>query len=295
MTNDTDYIIKDRNSLFFPLEERMHDDDPMSSLMTVDLMVTELCNRTCVFCPRAYDYPNLNLHMDLKIIDKIGSDLANSHYQNRLEFCGFGESLLYKHLIPSIKSLKSHMPWQENIHLITNGDRLTYDTTLELIDVGVNKFFLSLYDGPEQVDHFQEQFLKAGLKEDQYILQHYYKPPEENYGFLGLSNRAGVLSEEISKMDTPEHGCNIPFYQLTVHWNGDILLCGHDWEKKQIMGNVMKQSVQDIFLKSKKLWDFRRMLKNKRSSGPCSKCNIKGQLFGNKSKKIILNYGEENV
>jgi hypothetical protein len=49
MTNDTDYIIKDRNSLFFPLEERMHDDDPMSSLMTVDLMVTELCNRTCVF------------------------------------------------------------------------------------------------------------------------------------------------------------------------------------------------------------------------------------------------------
>ena len=295
MIDESHYIMKDRESMYSPSENKMSIDDPFSSLMAIDLMVTELCNRTCEFCPRAHGYPNLNLHMDLKTVDKIASDLANSHYQNRVELCGFGENLLYKDLTPAIKLLKMRMPWQENIHLVTNGDRLTYDFAVELVDAGVNKFFMSLYDGPEQVDHFQELFAKVGLKEEQYILQHYYKPPEENYGFLGLSNRAGNLPEEISKTETLNLGCNIPFYQITVHWNGDVLLCPHDWEKKQITGNVMKQSVQDIFLKSKKLWEFRQVLKDNRNCHPCNKCNIKGILYGNKSKEIILNYGEENV
>jgi hypothetical protein len=103
---------------------------------------------------------------------------------------------------------------------------------------------------------------KLGLKEDQYILQHYYKPPEENYGFLGLSNRAGNLPEEISKIDIPEHGCNIPFYQLTVHWNGDILLCGHDWEKETNHGQRNEATCSRyLVLKSKKLWEFRQNVK----------------------------------
>ena len=35
----------------------------------VELNVNELCNRTCVFCPRVDPkiYPNLNLHMDLEL------------------------------------------------------------------------------------------------------------------------------------------------------------------------------------------------------------------------------------
>lgn len=278
------YIAKDRESMYAPMERRMSNEDPFSSLMLIDLMATELCNRTCEFCPRALDYPNLNLHMDLKLIEKIGSDLANSHYENRLLYCGFGESLLYKDLTESIRILKKHMPWQNNIHMVTNGDRLTYDKTVELIDAGLNKFFVSMYDGPEQEDQFKELFHKAGLSEENYILQHYYKPPEENYGFLHLSNRAGYLFKE----KLPQMGCNIPFYAMSIHWNGDVLLCSHDWEKKQIMGNVMKQSVQDIWLESKKLWEFRNVVKDGRGCHPCNKCNIKGVLYGNKSKEILF-------
>ena len=55
---------------------------PASSLMIVDFMLTELCNRTCVFCPRAVDYPNLNLHMNLKLFRKICTDLSDINYRN---------------------------------------------------------------------------------------------------------------------------------------------------------------------------------------------------------------------
>lgn len=277
------YIASDRNSMYFPMEERMDKNDPFSSLMLIDVMATELCNRDCIFCPRGHGYPNLNLHMDLKIVEKVARDLANSYYKNRVLYCGFGESLLYKHLIESIKIFKEHMPWQENIHIVTNGDRLDYDMAMNLIDAGVNKFFVSLYDGVEQVYHFEKLFSSAGVKHDQYILQHYYKPEEEQFGFLHLSNRAGYLFSE--KLDL---GCNVPFYAMSLHYNGDVLLCSHDWEKKQIMGNIMDESVQDIWLKSQKLWSFRKVLKKNRNCYPCNKCNIKGILYGNKSKEILL-------
>jgi len=284
------YINKDRNSMYDPMQYRMITDDPFSSLMSIDLMATELCNLTCEFCPRAHGYPNLNLHMDLKIIDKVGSDLANSHYQNRIVYCGFGESLLYNNLTESIQLLKKYMPWQENIHMVTNGDRLTYDKTVELVDAGLNKFFVSMYEGPEQEEKFRELFAKVGLNEDHFILQHYYKPQSENYGFIHLSNRAGYMFES----DIPNAGCNIPFYGMSIHWDGDVLLCSHDWEKKQIMGNVMESSVQDIWLKSKKLWEFRNMLKKGRTCHPCNKCNILGIIYGNNSKKILLEMQNDN-
>ena len=278
---ETQYIFKDRETMYSPMEDRMSLEDPFSSLMLIDIMATELCNLTCEFCPRAHGYPNLNLHMDLKIVEKVAKDLSISFYQNRILYCGFGESLLYNHLTESIQIFKKHMPWQRNIHLVTNGDKLTYDKILELTDAGLNKFFVSMYDGPEQEDKFKELFLKAGV--DNYILQHYYKPPEEDYGFLHLSNRAGYLFHENLIND----GCNIPFYAMSLHWNGDVLLCSHDWEKKQIMGNVMEKSIQDIWLKSELLNRFRKELMKSRNMHPCNKCNIKGLLYGNESKKIL--------
>lgn len=280
------YIKTDRNTMFGPMEDRMNVEEAFTSLMAIDFMATELCNRTCVFCPRAHGYPNLNLHMDLKIVDKIGSDLGRMNYQNRLLFCGFGESLLYKHLTESFKLLKKHMPWQKNLHMVTNGDRLNPDKVEELMDAGLDKFFLSLYDGPEQVDYFGEMFDKLGLTTDQYIFQHYYKTEDENYGFLKLSNRAGWLDGDT----IPVHGCNIPFYNISLHWNGDILLCSHDWEKKQVFDNIMNTPIEEIWLRNVELWKFRETLKKDRSCHPCNKCDVQGVIFGNKSRETLLEY-----
>lgn len=290
MNETVNYISQDRDSMYTVMESRMSPEDPMSSLMLIDLMTTELCNLSCEFCPRGHGYPNLNLHMDLKLIDKVGGELSEFKYKNRLLYCGFGESLLYNNLIESIKILKKHMPWQENIHIVTNGDRLTYDKTCELLESGINKIFVSMYDGAWQVDKFSEIFNRAGMKSDQYILQHYYKPPEENYGFIHLSNRAGYLFNE----KLPSVGCNIPFYAMSIHWDGDVLLCSHDWEKKQVMGNLFNQSVHDVWMESRKLWEFRNQLADSRNCHPCNKCNIKGVLYGNMSKEMLLKASDIN-
>ena len=40
----------------------------------VDINPTELCNRTCSFCPRGIDYPNQNLHITEEVIEKAKKD-----------------------------------------------------------------------------------------------------------------------------------------------------------------------------------------------------------------------------
>jgi radical SAM protein with 4Fe4S-binding SPASM domain len=286
MFNDN-YIKNERDSIYEDFERKMSTQNLFSSLMLIDLMVTELCNRTCEFCPR-HDpaiYPNLNLHMDFDLFKKIIVDLSELNYQNRLLYCGFGESLLYKHIFDSISFIRDNMPWQQNIHLVSNGDRLDKNTIKELFLAGLNKLYISLYDGEEQIDYFNNLFYELGIEEDKYLLQKYYKSKEENYGFVHLSNRAGKLFS-----GSYSGGCNTPFYALSINYDGKTLLCSHDWNKSVITGDLNSQSIYDIWVNSSTLNSYRKMLMSSREQNPCQSCNIIGTLYGNRSKKILCKY-----
>ena len=89
----------------------------------VELNVNELCNRTCVFCPR-HDpkvYPNQNLHMDLNLATEIAKQLEEINFSGIVNISGTGEATLTKHLPLIIKEFGDR-----NIHIevVTNGDKL---------------------------------------------------------------------------------------------------------------------------------------------------------------------------
>ena len=275
------YIKEDRNNMYAPIEQRMSAKDPFSSLMSIDFMVTELCNLTCSFCPRSKGYPNLNLHMDLSIIEKVCDDLAKLHYQNRLVFCGFGEPLLYKHLTEAVRIARLKLPWQKNIQVITNGDRLTKSKMQDLYNAGVDKISVSMYDGPHQVKKFKNIF--KGIDKSKYLLQHYYFGEEEDYGFSSLSNRAGYNFKDTKR----NRGCNMPFYAMNIHHDGNVLLCCQDWTKSVSFDNVMEKNIKDIWLNNSLLNKYRKLLQKGRNINPCKGCNIEGNFFGNKSKEIL--------
>lgn len=279
-----DYISLDRISQYKVFENNMTTSDLFSTLMLIDFNLTELCNRSCEFCPRHNPtlYPNKDLHMDITLLDKIIEELSFLNYKNRILFCGFGEPLLYKHIYQAINITKNKLPWNNNIQLVTNGDRLTEDTISKLFSSGLNKLYISLYDGPHQETYIENLFSNLGIEKNKYFFHHYYKNKINNYGFIHLSNRAGKLFKE-----TREGGCNTPFYELNIDYNGNTLLCSHDWDKAIITGNLYTQSLKDIWLNSEILNNFRNMLATKRDKNPCSKCNIIGTLYGEKSKELL--------
>ena len=59
------------------MEEKGNVSGLLDSILTVEVNTTELCNRTCVFCPR-HDpevFPNRNLHMTVKGANTIAEHL----------------------------------------------------------------------------------------------------------------------------------------------------------------------------------------------------------------------------
>jgi 2-iminoacetate synthase ThiH len=86
-------------------QEKKHWDNvkgnsPLDSILTVEINTTELCNRTCVFCPR-HDpkvFPNRNLHLTVKGATTIAEELADNSFRGKISFSGFGENLLKSRL-----------------------------------------------------------------------------------------------------------------------------------------------------------------------------------------------------
>ena len=83
---------------------------------------------------------------------------------------------------------------------------------------------------------------EAGLKNDQLILRVRYLPEEQNFGLI-LNNRAGIINPLFKVI---EEACFYPFYELSVDYDGSVLLCPQDWSKRYKIGDLNKQSIMEV-------------------------------------------------
>ena len=122
----------------------------------IDINPTELCNRRCVFCPRADVelYPNQNLHISLDLCSKIANELRALKYSGGVALSGYGEPTLHPEFVEMVKIFGKDI----RTELITSGDFLTPQITAELYKAGISQILVSLYDGPHQIEHFKEIF-----------------------------------------------------------------------------------------------------------------------------------------
>ena len=70
-----------------------------------------------------------------------------------------------------------------------------------------------------------------------------------------------------------------------VDYNGDMLLCPHDWYKKQKFANLGQENIWHVWQKRfGKLEKTRQMLScANRKFAPCNKCDVHGDLIGKES------------
>jgi len=253
--------------------------DRITSLQRIEINCVELCNRTCVFCPRSDPsvYPNQNLHMHVDTINNMCVGLRDINYNGRITFSGMGEPLLHEDIYSLLSPIKKQLHRLERLQIITNGDKLTTDVIARLIDCGVDRIEVNLYDGPEQVKHYTDMFASHI---DHMYLRHHYHGEDVTYG-LTLNNRAG----SVDMGDNQEHfinkTCYLPFYKMVINWNGDLLLCAQDWlHESNLKVNINETTIREAWL-SESLMNYRnKLLKNSRCVAPCNKCNVVGTIVG---------------
>ena len=103
-----------------------------------------------------------------------------------------------------------------------------------------------MYDGPEQIEKFKNMISKAKIPEDFVILRDRWYDDSQNFG-VKLTNRTGTVKIG-NQLDNSVHSiCYYPSYQFLIDWNGDVFLCPQDWQRRNAMGNMMQESIFEIW------------------------------------------------
>jgi radical SAM protein with 4Fe4S-binding SPASM domain len=70
-------------------------------------------------------------------------------------------------------------------------------------------------------------------------------------------------------------GCELPFFQMNILFNGDVILCCHDWNRKTVIGNVKDASLAEVW-NSPQINEARRLIWNKQYEQleSCKKCSL---------------------
>jgi len=249
------------------------DDYPLFSW--IDINPTELCNMLCDFCPRSdpNSYPNQALHMSSFLFEKIGAELKELNYQGAVTLSGYGEPLLH----PEIAKIPAMFDKTTKVEIVTNGKTLTPELINQMISNGLDYFVVSMYEGEFQREIFLNMFQEAGIDESSYALRDRWYDADEGYG-IKLTNRAGVTNVGNQLEVDPTAQCFYPHYSMTIDWNGDVLLCMQDWNKRVKFGNLYSQSLFEIW-SSPKLNKYRNALaQGKRKLSPCNNCNANGRV-----------------
>ena len=265
--------------------KRVFGDMPIFS--DIEFSLCGLCNRNCVFCPRANPevYPDKKEYITIKLFSKIINELAKYKYSGLMSFSGFSEPFMHRKLFELVKITKHNLP-ESKLEITTNGDMLNVQKIKKLHKLKLNSILVSMYDGPHQINYFEKMIKKAKVGNKFIILRKRYLSEEKSFG-INLSNRAGMTSEIIKdgvlkKQYTLNHKCFYTHYRLMIDHDGRVLLCCHDWTKKVSLGDLNKQSIYKIWTgpKTKK---YRLELGNgNRSFKPCNNCNVLGTLQGRK-------------
>ena len=262
-------------------------EDAMLPLPTeIEISESGTCNRSCSFCPRsAPGFEDKKEFISNILHEKLCRELKELSYKGTIRYSGFVEPLIDKNIYNLINMARKYLP-ECNIEMVTNGDPLNLKRLNKLFEKGLNKILISAYDGKEDAQKLEDLCLSAKLTQEQYIVRHRYYSEEQDFG-ITLSNRAGLMENaeyKIASLKEPlKKPCYIPSYTFFLDYQGDVLMCPHDWGKKVILGNLNNDKLLDIWF-SKKSVKIRQMLNNSnRNFKPCNVCDVEGTFMGEKN------------
>ena len=269
-----------QNSLQFYKDDKI----PLFSL--IEISDSGTCNRSCSFCPRSD--PNWIKKFDNKEFIKpelhqsIVSQLKDLEYSGIVVYSGFNEPLLNKNIYKNILQTRSYLP-NVKIELITNGDALNEKRILKLFESGLSTLLISVYDGPEDMIKFKNMCKNLNLEKEQYVIRNRYLPPEKDFG-ITMSNRGGLMENAEHSVPSLNQSlktpCYYPSYTFFIDYNGDVLMCSHDWGKKNILGNLNKEKIIDVWLSDNAMKSRKSLSMGNREFSPCNVCDVEGSLIG---------------
>ncbi|MBM3290287.1 MAG: radical SAM protein [Candidatus Hydrogenedentes bacterium] len=238
------------------------------------------CNGRCIFCPNE-DVLKSDLEhgrMPLEMFEKIVDDLAKTP-PRRVGMYMQNEPLLDKRLPQLTKHVTERIPGAKT-QVITNGTYLSEQVGEALLDAGLKQLKCSLQSLDPETNREIMGYDSRKVIENCVAFQKLIKKKKSDIDFRvsmvvtnknvdeipatrkfwakhgvrlvtsALENRGGNIAgaAQLNVGDMRSMGnCIRPSRDMMILFNGDVPLCCVDWHRTYVVGNVYKQSVQEVW------------------------------------------------
>jgi radical SAM protein with 4Fe4S-binding SPASM domain len=242
---------------------------------------TNICNLSCIMCPidtikRDKGYIDFDIFKN--IVDQIAP------YSELVYLNAIGEPMLHPRLFDMVEYCKMK---NLKVFLATNATMLTEENSKRLIQAGIDYIILPLdgatketYEKVRQGAKYEKiirninNFLAEkrnnnsktyvalqmiSLEENKHEIDKFLKQWRGNkeINMIRLKPKANLNAEDL-KDKMPTTACIQVWRNFNVNWDGTVIPCCFDVDKKYVLGNVAEQSVKDIWT-SDKFREFRKM------------------------------------
>ena len=276
--------------------------------MGVDIGTTNLCNAECIMCPHS-KLKDMGV-MDMKLYQKIIDNCKKLDIK-MITLSFFGEPFLDKTIIEKIIYAKQKGMF---VSFYSNASLLNEELAKNIVNSGLDGITIS-FDGYSKetyekirkklkFDTVKKNILNlietrrkmrktnpkinlvlVELEENKREIRSFYrewKGKVEGINIINMRNWANDIKKEGTKesfhfnRSIKRKPCALIWLKMVIDWNGDVVLCCDDWNHSTVLGNLKKQTIEEIW-KGEKLKKIREAhVKGEFYKVPiCSGCNKK--------------------
>lgn len=269
------------------------------------------CNARCVFCPMGREQNQIRGQMDDAMYQRIVDEAIDNNVKVLSPYLQ-NDPLVDRRIherVAYIRERRGRKPFPRT-KLITNGALLNEDRAYELVRSGLEhirfsvhgidpKVYEDLMNGPrfERTIRNIETFIRAkeelrsrtpsievwavktrDVEKQLNEVKQFWEERGIRFKARALDNRANPeITDNQDLVDEDEEWkyatwCTIPFWRAWILWNGDMVLCCVDWERRHVFGNVREASIGEIW-NSEGYRRYRDRMRNNDFAGTlCENC-----------------------
>lgn len=267
---------------------KLHQQEPPFS---VQIELTEGCNLRCSFCGLngIRGKENNFKFLTVESAQKIASRLAESCWNSRIEFAMHGEPTANPNIYKILSTFRRVLP-RHHMMLSTNGYGLVKNPTQKIDNLlrWLNVLLVEDYEGVNLCRRIQDGY--EGKHEPKFYPTDKSANPHRR---RKPSEHDLVIVQDIKEATTGTHAslnnhcgagaplnnnaqgkrCAKPFRELSIRWDGAVAVCCNDWRGVLPIGNVLDQSLDEMW-NSRVMQAVRRKLYHgQRNFGPCNGCD----------------------
>ena len=208
----------------------------------VQIETISKCNGKCSFCPvNTFTDPRDLEFMDEDIFFKVIYELKKINYKGVLSFFGNNEALLDKRIVDWIEKSREILP-ETIFSLYTNGTPLNLGKFIRLTDV-LDELIINNYSDDGKLHSNIEDIIKYAENSNKNYNNVTIRKRLENQIMHSRAGNSPTALKNVKVIST----CTYPFHQINVLPSGNISLCCNDAYGEQIMGNIKKNSLIEIW------------------------------------------------